>query len=55
MDHKYTAERLVSELMLHGRFNSMRAATHEQTYIPVDHKYTAEHLVSLCCINALNQ
>ena len=26
VDHKYTAERLVSEF-------------HEQTYIPVDHKY----------------
>ena len=34
--------------MLHGRFNSMRAATHNsfQIYIPVDHKYTAERLVS---------
>ena len=28
VDHKYTAERLVSDIMLHGRFNSMRAATH---------------------------
>ena len=46
MDHKYTAERLVSEFMLHGRFNSMSAATHEQTYIPVDQKYTAKHFVS---------
>ena len=28
VDHKYTAEHLVSELMLHGRLNSMTAATH---------------------------
>ena len=45
MDHKYTAKCLVSEFMLHGRFNSKRA-THEQTYIPVDHNYTAKRLVS---------
>ena len=51
MDHKYTGENLVSELMLHGRFNSMEAATHEQTYIPVDHKYTAEYLVSEFMLN----